>query len=178
METLNAEGVQGPLNQRTSERRSRRAKDCTVNAQRSLEGETNLSLRSNKSDRGLINSLEVLVTIIDLQHLQDGDAIFLPQHIHLRHHNGKQAATCGQLGAGVCGNLRPGVNSDFSFNCSCDVISLAGRLISWQSMEWCKQYTYRAHVSLMHSCCTVILSLTSRIHLAHHAWPKNHGAHC
>ena len=42
----------------------------------------------------------------------------------------------------------------------------------------CKQYTYRAHVFLMHSCCTVILSLTSRTDLTHHAWLKNHGAQC
>ena len=97
----------------TSKRRSRGAKDCTVNAQRSLEGETNLSLQSNKSDRGLINSLEVLVTTIDLKHLQDGDAILLPKHIHLRHHDGKQAATCGQRGTGIRGNLHLGGNSDF-----------------------------------------------------------------
>ena len=31
---------------------------------------------------------------------------------------------------------------------------------------------------LMHSCCTVILSLTSRTDLTHHAWLKNRGAHC
>ena len=30
----------------------------------------------------------------------------------------------------------------------------------------------------MHSRCTVIASLTSRTDLAHHAWLKNHGAHC
>ena len=31
---------------------------------------------------------------------------------------------------------------------------------------------------LMHSCCTVMLSLTSRTDLTHHAWLKNYGAHC
>ena len=30
----------------------------------------------------------------------------------------------------------------------------------------------------MHSCCTVILSLTSRTELTHHAWLKNHGTRC
>ena len=39
-------------------------------------------------------------------------------------------------------------------------------------------YTYRAHVFLMHSCCTVIFSLTSRTDLTHHAWLENYGAHC
>ena len=40
-----------------------------------------------------------------------------------------------------------------------------------------KQYTYRAHVFLMHSC-TVILSLISRSNLSHHAWLKSYGANC
>ena len=81
---------------------------------RSLDVETNLSLQSNKSDRGLINSFKALKnTIVDLQLPQDGDTILLPQRIHPRHHDGNQAATCGQLGAGTRGNLQPGVNSDF-----------------------------------------------------------------
>ena len=42
----------------------------------------------------------------------------------------------------------------------------------------CKQHTYRAPHFLMHSCCTVILSLVSRTDVTHHAWLKNHGAHC
>ena len=46
------------------------------------------------------------------------------------------------------------------------------------TLEKCNQYTYRAHVFLMHGCGAVILSLTSRTNLTHHAWLKNHGAHC
>ena len=42
----------------------------------------------------------------------------------------------------------------------------------------CKQYTCSAHVFLMHSRCAVILSLTLRTDLTHHAWLKNHGPHC
>ena len=38
--------------------------------------------------------------------------------------------------------------------------------------------TPTAYTFLMHSYCTVILSLTSRTDLTHHAWLKNHGAHC
>ena len=76
--------------------------------------ETNLSLQSNKSDNGLINSLKALrKTSIDMKLLQDGDTIFLPQRIYLRHHDGHQAATCGQLGAGIRGNHHPELNSDF-----------------------------------------------------------------
>ena len=53
-------------------------------------------------------------TIIDLKLLQDGDTILLPQRIrlHLRHHDGNQAATCGQRGTGIRGNLHPGVNCE------------------------------------------------------------------
>ena len=51
---------------------------------------------------------------MNVKFLQDGDTILLPQRIHLRHHDGNHAATCGQLGAGIRGNLHPGVNIDFS----------------------------------------------------------------
>ena len=52
-------------------------------------------------------------TIVDLKLLQDGDTILHPQRIHLRHNDGNQAATCGQLGAGIRGNHHPGLNSEF-----------------------------------------------------------------
>ena len=130
----------------TSKRRSRHAKDCITNIQQLLEGETNRSLQSNKSDKGAINSLKALMnTINDLKLVQDGDTILLPQRIrlHLRHHDGNQAATCGQRGTGIRGNLHPGLNGEFFFfNCSSDVISFAGNLVSWQSTV-CEQHTYR-----------------------------------
>ena len=94
----------------TPKRRSRHAKYCTVNTRRTLEVERNLSLQSNKSDKGAINSFKALTnTIIDLKLLQDGDTILLLQRfrLHLRHHDGNQAATCGQRGAGIRGNLHP-----------------------------------------------------------------------
>ena len=100
----------------TLHKRSRHAEDCITNVQRSLEVETNLPLQSNKPDKGLINNLKALRnTIIDLMLLQDGDTILVPQRIRLelRHHDGNQAATCGQLGAGIRGNHHPGLNSDF-----------------------------------------------------------------
>ena len=80
----------------TSKMRSRHAKDCTISLRQSLEVETNLSLQSNKSDKGAINSLKALKNMhIDLTLLQDGDTILLPQRIrlHLRHHDGN----CGFL---------------------------------------------------------------------------------
>ena len=74
-----------------------------------------LSFQSNKSDNGAINSLKALKnTIIHLELLQDGDTILLPQRtrLHLRHHDGIQAATCCQRGTGIHRNFRPGVNSE------------------------------------------------------------------
>ena len=47
------------------------------------------------------------------------------------------------------------------------MFSVVAPLIPW---IFCKQYTYRAHVFLMHSCGAVILSLTSRTDLTRHAW--------
>ena len=48
--SLNAEGIQGTLNQRSD--LSKNAKDCMTNGQQSLEMETNLSLLDNKSGYG------------------------------------------------------------------------------------------------------------------------------
>ena len=60
----------------TSKWWSKHAKNCVTNVQRSLEVETNPSLQSNKSDKGLINSLKALRnTNIDLKLLQDGDTV-------------------------------------------------------------------------------------------------------
>ena len=113
--SLNAEGIQGPLNHRSDflKRRSKYAKYCITTIQRSLEVEINLSLQSNQSDKSLINNLKALrKTIIDLKLLHNGDTILLPQRIHLRHHGDNHAATCGQLGAGIRGNHHPGLNSE------------------------------------------------------------------
>ena len=54
------------------------------------------------------------ITSTDLKLPQDGDTILLPRRIHLRHHDGNQAVNCGQLGAGIRGTRRPGLNSIFS----------------------------------------------------------------
>ena len=54
--------------------------------------------------------------------------------------------------------------SDFYFACrKSNLLAIDGG---------CKKFTYRAHVFLMRSCCTVVLSLTSRTDLTHHAWLK------
>ena len=133
-----------------------------MSIQRSLEVETHLSLQSSKSDNGAIKSLKALKnTIINLKLLQDGDTILLPQRIHLHHHDGNHAATCGERGTGIHGNLHPGVNSDFlleSFQMS-DFYFACRQLKKLAIDGRCKQYTYRAHVFLMHSLSLCLLQL-------------------
>ena len=111
--SLNAEGIQWRSDFKEAKET---CKNCTKSIQRPLQVETILSIQSNKSDKGVINTLKALENMhIDLKLLQDGDTILLPQRIrlHLRHHDGNQAANCGQLGAGIRGNLHHGVNRDF-----------------------------------------------------------------
>ena len=110
--SLNAECSQGPLNQRSV------FNEAKLTCKRLYHEYTAITGSGNKlipPDKGLINSWNVLKkTIIDVKLLQDGDTILLPRRSHLRHHDGNQAATCGQLAAGIRGNLLPGLNSDFS----------------------------------------------------------------
>ena len=79
METVsNAEGIQGPLNQRND------LKQAKYTCKRLHQEDTAITgsghkpfLQSNKSDRGAINNLKALKnTHIDFEFLQDGDAIF------------------------------------------------------------------------------------------------------
>ena len=111
METsLNAEAVYKDhrISVVTLKRRCIHAKDCTKSIQRSLE----------VSDKGAINSLKTLKNSIIYWKLpQDGDTIFLPQRIrlHLRHHDGNQAATCVNVELGFVEIFNLGVNNDFFF---------------------------------------------------------------
>ena len=126
-----------------------------------------LYLQSNKSDKGVIKQLEGHEenTHIDLMHLKDGDTILLPQRIrlHLRHHDGNQAATCGQRGTGTRGNLHLEVNSDFSksFQNECFFASQNFNLLAIDG--GCKQYTVRALVFLMLILSACLSSLLSQL---------------
>ena len=109
--------------------------------------------------------------------------------LHLRHHNGNQAAPCGQRGTGIRGNLHLRMNSDFLKKVPDErfLISFAGNLISWQSTG-CKQYTYRAHVFLMRilsTCLSQPVVTVVQVHAATlsrseptHRVARNHKAHC
>ena len=106
----------------TLKRRSKHAEDCIMITQRSLDVETILSPEQQVRQMRDQQLKALMNMIIDLKFPQNGDTIFLPQRIrlHLRHHDGNQAATCGQFGTGIRGNLHPEVSSEiFSFfNCS------------------------------------------------------------
>ena len=123
---------------------------------------------------------------IDLMLLQDGDTFLLPQRIrlHLRHHDGNQAATCGQRGTGSRGNLHLGVNFFFfskkkkkPFQMS--DFSLAGDLISWQSVG-CVNSTPSAHTffscSFCQRACPTLLSQSLRLQPHCHALDPMRGS--
>ena len=107
---MNAEGAQGPLNQRSD------FKDAQQTCKRLYHECAAITGSGNKTippEQPAVEGQEG--SDIDLMLLQDGDTVLLQQRIrlHLRHHDGNQAVTCGQRGNWDCGNLQPGVNNDF-----------------------------------------------------------------
>ena len=148
--SLNAEGIQGPMNQRSDFKEAKQTCKRLYHEFSTITGSGNEPIPPDKSDKGAINSLKVLMNaVIDLKLLQDDD--------------GNQAATCGQRGTEIRGHLHPGENSDYSFNCSRRVIfiSRAGKLNLLAIDGRCKQYTYRAHVFSRTVCqraCPTLLS--------------------
>ena len=135
-----------------------------MSIQQSLEVETNLSLPEQqvrqRRDKQFLQAMKN--TYIDWMLLQGGDTNLLPQRIrlHLRRHDGNQAATCGQLGTGIRGNLHLGVNSDFfqSFQMS-DFYFACRKFYLLAIDRRCKQDTYRAHVFLMDSLSACLSQL-------------------
>ena len=185
---MNAEVFKGRgISALTSKKRSKNAKDCVTNIQQSLEMETNLSLVVNKSGICLINNLKALKnTITDLTVPHDGGTILLPRRIRhhdLRHHDGNQAATGSQLGAGIRGKHHSGLNSNFFSSLIVQRCHFAYRKFNLLAIDgWYEQYTYRAPLFLMHSCCAVSLQSCCRSVYSHidptHLHGSSHEAHC
>ena len=73
----------------------------------------------------------------------------------------KQRLVVGQFGAGIRGNVHPGLNSEFFFDCSSDVLSLAGNIITWQSTVGVNS-TLTAHTFF--SCTVVVQSSCHWLH--------------
>ena len=83
--SLNAEGVQGPLNQRSDFREAKQTCKSLYQEFSAIIGSgKNLSLQSNKSDKGEIDSLKAL------KHMHQRI------RLHLPHQDGNRAATCDQ----------------------------------------------------------------------------------
>ena len=93
--SLNAEGANGPLDQRDDFKdvKERHAKDCTMSIQQLLRQ----FLHSNKSDKGPTSSSRATKNIrTDLVH-PGGNAMFQRQYIrlHLCHHGGSETSDTG-----------------------------------------------------------------------------------
>ena len=131
---LNAEGTQGPLNQR-SDFRNRHAKYCAKSIQQSLEVETNLSLQSKTSPT------KAPSTVWTPWGIRLSTRSFYRMAILSFFHNAFifviTMATKQRLVVNVDLGLVEIFILDWTVyffkNCSSDVISLARNLISWQS---------------------------------------------
>ena len=167
--SLNAEGIQRPLNQRSDPIEAKQnTKDCTTNIQQSLEMETNQSLLHNKSGNGLINNLKASKSATtDLNLVQDGNSILLPRRrIHLRLHTGNKAATGSQIEDGIRGKHHLRLNSNiFFFVQRCHYACWKFNFLAIDGE--CRQtHLPRTH-SLMHSCCTDVFHSLSECTVTH-----------
>ena len=167
--SLNKEGIQGPMNQRSDFRDAKQKCKRLHDEQTETTGEGNKPIppaqqvrqRLDQQFEGLEN------TITDLNLVHDGDPTLPPgRRIHLRHRTGSRTATGSQIEGGIRGKRHHGLNSNFS-SLFRDVISLAGNLISCQSTEGVDGHTYRAPHFLMHSRCTDLFSLLSECAVTH-----------
>ena len=108
--------------------------------------------QTSPRDKGSNSSLKVMKsTYIDLMLLQDGDTILLPQPIrlHLRHHDGNQAETCGLLGTGTRGKSSSWSKQWFFFIVPDEWCSACWKFNLLAIDGRCDKNTYRAHVFLM-----------------------------
>ena len=157
--SLNAESIQGPLNQKEAKQTCKILYHKYTSIQ-SLEMETNQSLLdNNKSGNGLINGLKASKnTITDLNLVQDGDSILPPgRRIHLCHEIGNRAATGSQLGAGIRGKHHPGLNSNFFTSLIAQGCYFACRKFYLLAIEGCVD-SHISHAQLLHSSVAVSLS--------------------
>ena len=160
---LNAEGIQGPLNQR------RDFKEAT-NIQKSLEKETNQSLLHNKSGNGLINNLDDLEPRTGWRFYPSSRTTHSSSSSHWQPSSDWKSTWSWD-------SWQTSSWTGQYFSLSRDVISLAGNLISWQSMVVCRQThlprTTFSHAQSLHrrvfTCCQTV---QSHIGLHAPAWLK------
>ena len=103
--SLNAEGIQGPLNMQKTVWRTY--------SNHWIWKQTYPSWKTRQRLDQPFEGFEEYDYRLDF--VQDGDTIPLPRRIHLRHHDGNQAAAGSQIEAGIRGKHHPGLNSNFFF---------------------------------------------------------------
>ena len=117
--SLNAEGIQGPLNQRSDLKEAKQKCKRLCDEHTAITGDGNKPILPRQQVRQrLRQQFEGLSmnTITVLNVVQDGDSTLPPgRRIHLRHHTGNKAVTGSQIEAGIRGKHHPGLNSIFFF---------------------------------------------------------------
>ena len=110
--SLNAEDIQGPLNQRSDFKQAKQTCKRLYQEHTAITGSGNTRIPPEQQVRQRRDQQFEGFEEYDYRlEVSTG-----PQRIrlHLRHHDGNQTATCGQRGTEFRGNLHPGVSSDFS----------------------------------------------------------------
>ena len=89
--SLNAEGIQGPLHQRSDFKEAKQTCNRLYHEYTAITGSGNKPIPSGQQvKQRLDQKFEGLEEYdIDLKLVQDGDTILLPRRIRLRHHGGK-----------------------------------------------------------------------------------------
>ena len=146
--SLNAEGIQGPLNQRSDCIEAKQTCKRLYHEYTAITGEGHQSLLHNKSGNGLINNFD------DVNFVQDGDSTFPPgRRIHLRQRIGSRTASGGQIEAGIRGK-----HHLQRCHFACPKFNLLA-----MDRGGVDRHTYRttfSHAQLLRSCFAVLLSCT------------------
>ena len=115
---LNAEGIQGPLNQRSDFIEAKQKCKRLYDEHTAITRDGNKPIPPGQQDRLRLD--QQFEGLEEYDYRLEGDSILPPgRRIHLRHHTGNPAATGSQVEAGIRGKNYPGLNSNFFFfNCS------------------------------------------------------------
>ena len=177
--SLNAEGVQGPLNQCSDLAEAKQKMQKTVEHS-AITGHRNKPIPPGQQVRQRLDQ--------QFEGLEEKDYRLEPRtgwrfypSSRTTHSssssNWHQTATGSQFESGIRGKHHPRLNNNISFLFRV-IISLARNLISWQSTVCVNRHIYCAPHFLMHSCCTGVSLFGCQCkqpHNDHHslAWLKS-----
>ena len=108
--SLNAEGVQEPLNQRSDSKEAKQTCTRLYHEYTAIAGSGNKPVPPERQVRQRRDQQLEGLDEYDYRLEASTGWRYFPSSTT---HDGNQAAICGQLGTGNRGNLHPGVNSDF-----------------------------------------------------------------